>query len=354
MISTQISISKGWLHELGNFRFTEAYYWDPTYRAAVDRKIDEYLVDTFKDFPVHNFESNLVQKDFIAPNMVRIGAIQPNLILGTLLGANLIFPEDADSDIDRSPLKDIARFDELPPVKQLLHHALVQQLDSQIETALQDTSKITIPPFFWDTSGRATIHGIFTTAHKLVGEQFFLLMYDNPPLAHAVLAWIADAYVILLRHFSQLGGMHTTSVHIGECSGCLISKRDFEIFAKPYIEVFGSHWPLRVHSCGLSDHLIDSLTHIRNVRSLDVGSNTSIRAIRSRLGKQFLIEVAPPVEILLKGAEDQASVEWLEKTIEENGDGPLKISCHLEPGYSTEFLAVLTTYSRTHPSFEAP
>jgi hypothetical protein len=351
MISTQISISKGWLHELGGFKFTEAYYWDPTYRATLDHKIDEYLVDTFKDLPVHNFESNLVQKEYVTPNMVRIGAIQPNLILGALLGANLIFPEDADSDIDRSPLQGIAQSRELPPVEQVLHHPVIRRLDGQVEMTLEDTSKITIPPFFWDTSGRATIHGIFTTAHKLVGEQFFLLMYDNPPLAHAVLTWITDAYMLLLRHFSQLGNREITSVHIGECSGCLISKEDFNTFARPYTDMFGAHWPLRVHSCGLSDHLIDSLVHIHNVQSLDVGSNTSIGTIRSRAGRHFSIEVAPPVEILLDGADEQASVEWLEKTIEENGDGPLKISCHLEPGYSTGFLSVLTTYSRTHTSF---
>ena len=96
MIPFQVSISKGWLHDFGGFSFTESYYFDPYHRRKADLLIDQYLLDTFKDLPIYNFESNLVQKDHVRPNFLRIGAIQPNLILGKILGANFIFHEAAD------------------------------------------------------------------------------------------------------------------------------------------------------------------------------------------------------------------------------------------------------------------
>lgn len=347
MIPFQVSISKGWLHEYGSFSFDQRYYLDPYHRYCVDHDIDMYLERTFIDIQVNNFESNLVQKDFIHPDLLRVGAIQPNLLLGKILGAELVFPEGADADIDRSPLRGVKSQDELPLVSNLAKHPLIHLLSSQTIEASEDCHFIVIPPFFWDRSGRATIHGILTTAHKLVGERFFLLMHDDPNLAHAVLSWITDAYQFLIHHFASLAKIDITSVHVGECSGCLVSLQDFESFAKQYIERFSQSWPVRVHSCGFSDHLIDALTTIRNLGSLDIGSYTSVELIRSRMGQDFLIEVAPPVEILLAGSSEDDCINWVHRTLAENGSGPMRITCHLEPGYSLDRIRLLADLLRS-------
>ncbi|MDX9935051.1 MAG: uroporphyrinogen decarboxylase family protein [Sphaerochaetaceae bacterium] len=348
MIPFQVSISKGWLHDFGGFSFTVSYYFDPYHRRKADLLIDQYLLDTFKDLPIYNFESNLVQKDHVRPNFLRIGAIQPNLILGKILGANFIFPEAADADIDRSPLKHIKSAAELPSIDFLLENPIVKKFNNQLVSAKSDTSIIRIPPFFWDLSGRATIHGILTTGHKLVGEDFFLMMYDNPQLAHIILSWISNAYMALIQHYASMSDMTVTSVHIGECSGCLVSLEAFKEFAQRYIEVFGQKWPLRVHSCGFSDHLLASLTSIGNLCSLDVGSNTSVQRIRQTLGSKFLIEVAPPVEILLEGSKTEECIDWITTTVDENARGPMEIKCHLEPGYSLDHIRLIHQYIQIH------
>lgn len=341
MIPFQISVSKGWLHDFGGFSFTESYYDDPYHRAKTDAEIDRYIQESFTDMPVYNFESNLVQQEFIHPGIIRVGALQPNLILGRLLGAEYVFPEGADADIDRSPLKGIASKEELPEPDGLLAHPAIRHFDRQIRSVMQDSGKICIPPFFWDTSGRATIHGILTTAHKLVGEDFFILMYEDVDLAHAILTWITESYLLLIEHYARLGRIDITSAHIGECSGCLVSLPGFSEFAQPYIERISERWPVRVHSCGRSDHLLESLTSIRNLYSLDVGSDTSVASIRARLGSRFLIEVAPPVEILLEGSDEEAAARWAETTIIENQGGPLEVKIHLEPGYSLKNVQIV-------------
>ena len=96
-----------------------------------------------------------------------------------------------------------------------------------------------IPPFFWDESGRATIHGIITTSLKLTGDNIMVMMMSDPDLTHAIHQWIADAYVILIKHFAALGNLALTSVHVGECSGTMISPELFEEFIVPYIS---QHW----------------------------------------------------------------------------------------------------------------
>ena len=44
----------------------------------------------------------------------------------------------------------------------------------------------------------------------------------------------------------------------------------------------------------------------------------------------------PPVEILLESANKAEVTGWLDNVLAENGDGPLTIGYHLEPGYSLE------------------
>ena len=51
MISIQTSVSKGWLHNEGGFRFDERYYFDPLYRWEQDRAIDRFLADRFRNHP---------------------------------------------------------------------------------------------------------------------------------------------------------------------------------------------------------------------------------------------------------------------------------------------------------------
>ena len=52
------------------------------------------------------------------------------------------------------------------------------------------------------------------------------------------------------------------------------------------------------------------------------------------VGGDVRIDLAPPVELLLEGAERAGIVAWLDRTLAKNGGGPLHIGFHLEPGYS--------------------
>ncbi len=337
------SVSKGWLHAEGGFVFEESYYFDPFARRKLDDEIEAFLIRRFRDLPVFNMESNLVQREYMPAKSLQVGGIQPNLILGAMLGAEFVFPKGNDGDIKGTPLSGISDPQELPDPEKLMRHPLVERFEAQIEELRKrHPDCFIIPPFFWDSSGRATIHGFITTAFKFVGDGLFMYMFENPVLVKAINSWIFNMYCRLIDRFSQCASLPISGVHIGECSGSMISASDFGRFITPYVNSMGDKYRnIRFHSCGRSDHLIDEMRTFRNLRSLDTGSNTSVSLIRSRLGRNVLIELAPPVEFMLKGSDKNLIREWIAKVLEENDAGPLKIGYHLEPGYDLDTIFAL-------------
>jgi hypothetical protein len=335
MIRIQSSVSKGWLNRNGGFIFPGQYYLDPIFRLEQDQKINQFVRERFPDLAIYNMEDNLVQAAYVKDNQVVVGAIQPNMILAALLGAKFSFYDNTDSDVLGKPLEFVTSKSELPSIDNILEHQLIRDLEKQMKDIREGHPELrVIPPFFWDESGRATIHGVITTSLKLTGDNIMTLMMSDPELAHAIHQWIVDAYITLIQHFARLGDLPVTSVHVGECAGTMISPDLYEEFVVPYISQLGERLgPIRLHSCGISDHLIEPAKHIRNLRIIDTGSGTSIRQIRNIMGNEFEINIFPPTDIFRQGTPQTEAIKWLDKTLEDNQGGPLQIAFHLEPDY---------------------
>lgn len=335
MIKIEASVSKGWLHKFGKFDFTDQYYLDPVFRWEQDNKINKFVTERFPRFPIYNMEANLVQAKYVKDNQVLVGAIQPNMILATLLGAEFSFFADKDADVSGRPLEFISDIRDLPLPESIIEHSFIKDLDNQILKIRNSRPELRIiPPFFWDESGRATIHGIVTTSLKLTGDNIMVIMMSDTDLAHGIHQWIVDAYVILIHHFAELAELPVTSVHVGECAGTMISPELYDDFIVPYISQLGNKLgAVRLHSCGFSDHLMCAISHIQNLKIIDTGSGTSIGKIRELMGQNFEINIAPPMELLMDGVPQTEIIGWLDKTVTENRGGPLQIAYHIETDY---------------------
>ena len=311
---------------------------DPLYRLEQDRKMNGLTREIFGDYPIYPMESNLMQAPFVNENQALVGGIQPNLILAALLGAKFVFPPDKDSDVMGHPLQDIRSEEELPTADDVLRHPLIRQFDEDIRHIQNEHPELeAIPPFFWDSSGRATIHGLITTSFKLIGDEAMMMVFTNPDLLKSIHQWITDIYSLLIEHYSLLARLPVTSIHVGECSGTMISDEQYMEFVIPYVDQLGERFgSVRMHSCGQSDHLLDPISVIKNVSIIDTGSGTSVKRIREMMGPKFEINIAPPVNLMLKEATSKDMLAWIDKTLEENAGGPLKIALHLEAGYNTE------------------
>ena len=338
MIKVQASVSKGWLHKQGGFIFNQKYYLDPYYRMQQDEVCHDFIKNSFPDYPLYNMEDNLVQAEHVVPGMMVVGAIQPNMIIAAALGAEFVFFPDRDSDVKGFPLKDISDPVQLPPPEEVSNLAFLKDLTSKYIHACENyPHHRIIPPFFWDLSGRATIHGIVTTSMKFIGQEIFTKMMTEPDLVKSIHEWITKVYITVIRHFSELGKIPVTSVHVGECSGTMLDEDSYAEFVTPFISQLGREFgAIRLHSCGNADHVMGPICQIENLRIIDTGSNTSLKCIRDRMGREFEINVFPPMEVLRELSRKEDIEKWLNQTLEDNDGGNLKIEYHLEPDYKLE------------------
>ncbi|HAZ03006.1 MAG: hypothetical protein A2W90_18485 [Bacteroidetes bacterium GWF2_42_66] len=336
MIKVQASVSKGWLHKNGSFIFDQKYYLDPYYRMKQDEECRQFIKKTFPDYPLYNMEDNLVQAEHVVPGMMVVGAIQPNMIIAAALGAEFVFYADRDSDVKGFPLRDISDPAELSPPEEVLTLSFIKDLSNKYINAREHYPECRIiPPFFWDLSGRATIHGIVTTSMKFIGQEIFTKMMNEPELVKSIHSWITRVYITVIRYFSGLGNLPVTSVHVGECSGTMLDEYSYAEFVTPYISELGREFgAIRLHSCGNADHVMEPICQVENLRVIDTGSNTSLKGIRDRMGREFEINVFPPVEVLREEAKTENIRQWLYRTLEDNDGGNLKIEYHLEPDYN--------------------
>ena len=342
-------------------KFDRSYYFDPKKRYAIDSQCNEYAAEQFvarPSWPCSLFkgetpsplrlfysESNLGQIDYWHKNQIQIGGIQPNMILGMLLGADFIPQDGCDADISPGCLigKDL---DDLPDPESLLDSELIKLFDRQIRQIQNDDQEKLrpIPPFFWDESGRATIHGLMTTAQKFLGEGIFMDMIVEPQRCLDIMTWIGDAYVVLCRHFSQIADLSITGVHVGECSSCMVSPELIEKFVVPTTLKIGKEvGPVRLHSCGPSTNYLHAFSKIENLHSLDLGGDTSIHKAREIFGKEFSVSISPLPQDMSAEKTD-AILSWAKCAIDENDGGNLEFLYHLETGYNIDTIYALTEF----------
>jgi hypothetical protein len=348
-LTLEISVSKAFLSQALGISFDRGYYFDPFVRRQADVRCHEYVEQQLQDLDAFYTESNLGRKAFFEPNQVLVGGIQPNLILGMLLGAEFVPAKQGDADISpacwagKSP-------EELPPVKALLEHPLIRLFEKQIKSLQEQSTLKAIPPFFWDASGRAAVHGALTTAQKFLGEEVFLDLLTEPDRVMRAMSWITDANIVLVRHFGSLCGIQIQCLHVGECSSCMIGPAEWKSFVAPTLERFGREvGPVRLHSCGPSNHLLAPAREIPALCSLDLGGETSLAQVRELFGRDFPVSMAPPVKLLADGSQE-ALMNWTRDVLIANQGGKLTFLCHLEPQYS---LAILRAWCDSLNALEA-
>ena len=353
MITISGTLSKGWMARALGVSFDRDYYFDPDKRYAIDCECNEYAATQFPGMRIFYSESNLGQIDYWDKSQILIGGIQPNMILGMLLGADFVPRDSYDADITPGCLsgKDI---NDLPAPESLLDQELVTLFDEQIHQTQNDSQKQLrpIPPFFWDTSGRAAIHGAMTSAQKFLGETFFIYMMAEPRRCLKIMDWIGEAFIVLCRHFSDIADLPITSVHVGECSSCMVGPELIEKFVVPVTSKIGKKLgPVRLHSCGPSTNHLEAFSKITNISSLDLGGETSIKRARQIFGKEMLISVVPlPRDMSADGTEPILS--WAKRILEENEGGNLEYIYHVEENYNIDTIRALTDFVKNLPGFK--
>jgi hypothetical protein len=337
MITVSGTLSKAYLAKALGVAFDQEYYFDPQQRYAVDSLCHEYAANHFPGMRLFYSESNLGQIDYWNMNQILIGGIQPNMILGMLLGAEFLPQDHRDADITAGCLLGKSPAD-LPAPDTLLDHPLVKLFDEQFFQVQNESQGklLPIPPFFWDRSGRATIHGVLTTAQKFLEEDFFVDLLTDPKKDLEIMYWIAEAYMALCKHYANIADLPITGMHIGECSSCMVHPDLIERFVIPVTSKIGRELgPVRYHSCGPSTHYLPMFAKIDNLISLDLGGDTSMQTVREIFGVEMPINVSPMPQDMTANTPD-AILTWVKRILDENNGGNLEFLYHVEPSYNLD------------------
>ncbi len=342
MTKIEGSVSKSWLAETLDVKFDRRYYFDPWYRHEVDSQCQSCVRETLGELDLFYTESNLGRRDYHDDSQVLIGGIQPNMIVGLLLGAEFFPHSTADADISANCLasSDVSN---LAAPESLLDHPIVRHFDQQIQKVQEAApgKLLPIPPFFWDDSGRAAVHGAVTSGLKFRGDAFFLEMVTEPEQCRQFVQWLTNVSALLVRHFAQMANVQIQAVHVGECAACMIDVENFESFVVPATSQLGQHvGPVRFHSCGSSDHIMSACCRIQNIASIDVGGETSVALIREVFGREFPVSIAPLVDDMTADSPHDL-LAWYERVESENDGGDLTIGYHLESAYNLDCLRAL-------------
>ena len=167
-----------------------------------------------------------------------------------------------------------------------------------------------------------------------------------------IMGWIAEAFIILCRHFSDIADLPVTAVHVGECSSCMVGPELIEKFVVAVTSRISEKLgPVRLHSCGPSTNHLEAFSKITNLSSLDLGGETSIKQARRIFGKDMLISVAPlPRDMSAESTE--SIISWAERIAEENDGGNIEYVYHVEENYNIDTIRALTDFVKNLPDFE--
>ncbi len=113
------------------------------------------------------------------------------------------------------------------------------------------------------------ITDIFTLSSSFFGmQEYFVKMYTDPEIVHAVTRRITDFYLVVNQRFIDLAGQYLTggffSMDLGTQQELMIGPKLFDEFLAPYISELISQFKraglkFALHSCGAIDKLIPRL-----------------------------------------------------------------------------------------------
>ena len=138
MVRIAGSVSKGWLAKELGVAFDRSYYFDPSRRHAIDRQCHDYVQQKLGDLGLFHTESNLGRREYHASNQVLVGGIQPNMIVGMLVGASSGRPTTRMRTSPEMPRR--GRPGPIARPADAFGPALVEQFDEQIR-ALRRTPR---------------------------------------------------------------------------------------------------------------------------------------------------------------------------------------------------------------------
>lgn len=246
--------------------YGEAYYFDPAYRAAVEKAEQQFLFEVLGRYGVGSPNPQP------SPNLF----IQPVDLIMRTQGAEWRFPEDGTVESWGKPWagKTAAEIARIAP-REAAHHPVIEALIRQYRELTRlygDKADI-----FGIKGGVMNVHSPFTTAHQLCGEDLFCMMVTEPENAAIILWKVWDIYRAIFDRLQRETAGRLTRIQVGDCSAALISDSLYrEVVFPVNRKVMAAFAEAGYHSCGPSTHLLKAFAGLPPLRSIELGPGTDL------------------------------------------------------------------------------
>jgi hypothetical protein len=273
--------------------YGEPYYFDPSYRATVERAEGRFLFEFLRQYGVGSEDPQPSPSLFIQP---------VDLIMRTQ-GARWRFPADATVESQGTPWAEltpaqIAAID----AREAADHPVIESLIAQyreLERMYGHEADI-----FGTKSGTMNIHTPYTTAHQLCGETLFTLMLTEPEGVRLIFAKVWEIYQAIFARVTAATGAKLTRVQLGDCSASMVSLQTYRSVVLPSNLALASRFEQAgYHSCGRSTHLLTAFRDLPKLDSIQLGAGTDLAASARLLPEVHLQPLVDPV-LMLNGNPD--------------------------------------------------
>lgn len=294
----------------------EGYYFDPAYRSQVEVTRDRFLYDILGEYGVGSPDP--------APSPCL--SIQPVDLFMRAQGAEWRFPRDATVESWGQPWRgmsgvEIAALDPRAAAEHPVVDAIIRQY-SELRRLYGDRADV-----LGLRSGTMLIHGPYTTAHQLLGEDLFMLMCDDPDAARLVFAKVWETYQAILGRIARaVEAPPAQRVHIGDCAASLISADLYRACVLPadneIAQTFGAS---SYHSCGPSTHLLQEFACLHGMDAIQLGPGTNLQQAHGALADTVLFQPLVDPVLMRDGATDDVhdTVSELATVLRRRGGGTL-------------------------------
>jgi len=291
MLPADIVLHPSWWHRHEGITFDEDFFYHPSRRVEVERKMEMALYERWGRFGLgedHN-------KDLPILGPVHLAAGSLN---SAMLGCRVDYSEAA-------PPLVVPRYLDRPQIspEEAFHSAAYRRFE-RLRDGLLEKYGYVLGDIGWN--------GVLNTALDLRGQDFFLDLVDQPGEAARFVADIATVCDRFSRGIYSLTGSTSISVnrnvrHIArpvhlhsECSHVMISVAVYERFLSGVDAAWGrAYRPYGIHYCGHDPHRYAvAFARLPHLDFLDVGWGGDVAALRRHLPRTFLNIRLSPVEII--------------------------------------------------------
>lgn len=221
-VDISLNFMPAFFHKHIGTRYGEAYYFDPSYRAEVERSEGEFLYEVLGRYGVGSPHTEPSTSIFIQ---------DIDVVLRTQ-GAAWRFPEDACVESWHSPWKnltveEIARIDP----GEAAHHEVIDAIIAEyreMERMYGDRADI-----LGTKAGTMSVHTPYTTALQLLGEELLIIMLTDPEATRIIFDKVWEIQQAIFGRIAGVTGATFSGVHLGDCSAAILAGRTYREVVLP-------------------------------------------------------------------------------------------------------------------------